>query len=274
MPPAGRRRLLTLSTDLGAEYSAQVKAVLLRSVDPAQIVELTSGLPAHGIAESAFVLRAIAAGFPAGTVHLAVVDPGVGGRRRPIAIQCRDGSAVVGPDNGLLYPLAEALGIGRTVRLDPAQGGGRARVGTTFDARDLFAPAAARLARGAPLRSLGEEVAPTEYRIPTARRAPSGADGQVVHVDRFGNAISNVPSEWAPNDRRPVTVSFGRNRRVLPRATSYESIGRGRWGVLGSSFGTLEVAVAEGRASDRGRIAVGAPIRFRWPRRSPVVSKR
>jgi S-adenosyl-L-methionine hydrolase (adenosine-forming) len=259
---------------VGAAYAAQMKAVLARTVDPGRLVDLAHDLPAHAVGEAAFVLRAMARGFPPGTVHLVVVDPGVGGRRAPVVIACRDGSFLVGPDNGVLYPLAEALGVDHAFRIVPAPRARRRRVGTTFDGRDVFAPAAARLARGEPPGRLGPPHALRRYRIPEAHRAAGGALGAVVHVDRFGNLITNVPSDWVPAATARVSVGVGRSRsRVLPLCTSYEGLGAGRLGVLGSSFGTLEVAVARGRADRRVRGAPGTPVRFRWsgPRRGRVT---
>jgi S-adenosyl-L-methionine hydrolase (adenosine-forming) len=260
---------VTLTSDVGAAYSAQMKAVLLRSLETGQVVDLTHDLPAHGVAEASFVLRTMARGFPRGTVHLVVVDPGVGGRRAPIAIHCRDGSVLIGPDNGVLYPLAQELGIEGSYRIRPEPGAEPRRVGTTFDGRDVFAPAAARVARGLSPSRLGPPLAPKAYHLPAPRRAPHGARGAVLHVDHFGNLITNVPSSWVPSSARSLVVSLGRgSRRRLPRATSYEALGAGHLGVLGSSFGTLEVAVALARADRRLGITVGNPVGFAWPRAS------
>jgi S-adenosylmethionine hydrolase len=264
-PPSGRGvRLVTLSSDLGAAYSAQVKGVLARSIDPSRIVELSHDLPAHGIAEGAFLLRAMARGFPAGTVHLAVVDPGVGGRRAPLAIACADGSRLVGPDNGLLFPLAESLGAPRAYRIDPTRLDAAPRVGTTFDARDLFAPAAARLAQGGRPESLGPSVRPTVFRIPSASRRGSGAAGEVLHVDRYGNLITNVPTAWVGPSVKRLELRVAGRRSSVRWVVSYERIGRGRLGALGSSFGTLEVAVAEGSAARRLRARAGSKIDATW----------
>jgi S-adenosyl-L-methionine hydrolase (adenosine-forming) len=264
-----RAPLVTLASDLGPEYTAQVKAVLLRSVDPSRIVELTHDLPAHGVAEAAFLLKAMAQDFPPGTIHLAVVDPGVGGRRAAIVIRCADGSRLVGPDNGLLFPLAESLGRPRAYRIDPARLGGTPRVGTTFDARDLFAPATARLALGTLPSSLGTAVRPKVYRIPVGSRSPGGATGEVVHADRFGNLITNLPTDWVARRRSSIALRIGRRRFIVPWVASYESLGRGALGALGSSFGTIEIAVAQGRADRRLRLRPGVRIAVSWtvPRR-------
>ncbi len=276
MPARARRApLVTLSSDLGAAYAAQMKAVLVGSVPPGRLVDLSHELRPHDVDEAAFVVRAMASRFPAGTVHVVVVDPGVGGRRRPLAVACRDGSALVGPDNGVLAPLTEALGGGQAYRIDPARLGARARVGTTFDGRDLFAPAAARLASGWPPRRLGPPVRLGVRRRRPPRSTGRGAEGSVVHVDRFGNLITDIPTGWVPVGLRRVEVAIGRLRRDVPWVASYEAAGPGRLAALGSSFGTLELAVAEGNAARRLGVRVGVRVRWRWPapRRSAARRK-
>ncbi len=272
-PRAGvRPRLVTLSSDVGSAYTAQMKAVLARSLDPGRVVDLANDLPAHSVEEAAFLVRAMAIGFPPGTVHVVVVDPGVGGRRLSIAIDCRDGSRLVGPDNGVLYPLASELGVRGAYRIETERlHRGRARVGTTFDGRDVFAPAAASLAEGLAPSALGRKVAPHELRIPEAHRRREGASGYVVHVDHFGNLVTNVPTDWIPAGTRRIKARIGQGpTRTLPFVTSYESLGPHRVGGLGSSFGTVELAVALGRASGRLGVGAGSPVDFRW-RRAPRV---
>jgi S-adenosyl-L-methionine hydrolase (adenosine-forming) len=266
----GRRRplgLVTLTSDLGWAYAAQVKGALLRACPQIPLVDLTHELPRHRISEAAFVLRAMATSFPPGTIHVAVVDPGVGGQRAPLALRCAEGSVLIGPDNGVLAPLALALGRPVAYRLDPGRIEPRGRVGTTFDGRDLFAPAAARIACGEPLSRLGTRATFQDRRLPVARRGPRSAVGEVAHVDHYGNLISNVPSGWIPPGARGLTVSLSGRRTVrVPWVRSYESLGRRRLGTLGSSFGTAEVAVAEGSAAERLRARVGTPIELRWDR--------
>jgi len=266
---------VTLTSDLGWAYAAQVKGALLRACPTVPLVDLTHELPRHRISEAAFVLRAMASSFPPGTIHVAVVDPGVGGQRAPIAIRCAEGSVLVGPDNGVLAPLAQTLGRPRAYRLDPRRIEPRGRVGTTFDGRDLFAPAAARIARGEPLESLGTPSPFQDRRLPTAVRTAGRATGEVVHVDHFGNLISNVPSGWIPARATALSVSVGHRRTVrVPWVRSYESLGRGRLGTLGSSFGAAEVAVAEGSAATRLRARSGSPLEFRWARGAVLATER
>ncbi len=256
---------MTLTSDLGWAYAAQVKGALLRACPQVPLVDLTHELPRHRISEAAYVLRAMASSFPPGTIHVAVVDPGVGGQRAPVAIRCGDGSVLIGPDNGVLAPLALALGHPTAYRLDARRIEPRGRVGTTFDGRDLFAPAAARIAQGEALARLGVPSPFQDRRLPVAARKGRRVHGEVVHVDHFGNLISNVPTAWIPSGARDLTVSVGPRRAVrVPWVRSYEALGRGRLGTLGSSFGTAEVTVAEGSAAARLRAKTGTLLGFRW----------
>lgn len=244
-------------------------ALIAGGVSPARIVDLAHDLPAHGVREAAFLFREMARGFPPDSVHVAVVDPGVGGRRHPIALATRAGPILVGPDNGVLVPLAEELGWGVAHRIGAPRIGTRARVGTTFDGRDLFAPAAARLANRAPLSTLGPRIRPTRYSLPAATRTREGARGEVLHIDRFGNVITNIPSGWVGPTVTSVSVAVGpSSARSVRWTTSYEALGRGVLGTLGSSFGLVEISVGEGRAAERLRARVGSRVTLGWRRPS------
>jgi S-adenosylmethionine hydrolase len=269
-----RPRWVTLTTDIGSVYAAQMKAVLFRSVPPERVVEISHEVAPHQIAEAAFLLEHIGPQFPAGTVHVAVVDPGVGGPRAPLAIACRDGSRLVGPDNGVLAPLARRLGGGSAVRLDPRRVGSPSRRSATFDGRDLFAPAAARLARGAAWRGLG---GPTPFRAlaaPAPVRTVGRLQGRVVHLDRFGNVITNLPTPWWPRSVRAGQLAIGRRRRAVRRVRTYGDLARHEVGLLGSSFGTLEVCQREGRASDLVGARVGEPLVLRSRSFGPPPARR
>ncbi|MGP8158536.1 MAG: S-adenosyl-l-methionine hydroxide adenosyltransferase family protein [Thermoplasmata archaeon] len=271
-PGADGSRLVTLTSDVGSAYAAQLKAALIfAGLAPERIIDLAHDLPAHGLREAAFLLREMARGFPPLTVHLAIVDPGVGGRRAPIVIETKAGPTLVGPDNGLLVPLAEELGVRAAYRIEPGGLRRRPPVGTTFEGRDLFAPAAALLAEGARPCALGPRVEPSPYSVPEAVRTPLGATGEVLHVDRFGNLITNVPSRWIGSQVSKLRFASGKGRlRTVPWTGSYEALGRGALGALGSSFGLVEVAIGEGRATDRLGAGVGSPVTIAWRRRPAV----
>lgn len=259
-------RLVTLTSDVGSAYAAQMKVALIAGgVGPSRIVDLTHDLPAHGVQEASFLLREMARRFPPAVVHVAVVDPGVGGQREPIVLATRAGPVLVGPDNGVLVPLATELGIGPAYRIEAVRLRGRARVGTTFDGRDVFAPAAALLANGTPPSALGPALRPKRYSLPEAVRTRVGARGEVLHVDRFGNLITNIPTPWVGSGVSSLGLALGAaRRRTVPFATSYEALGRGTLGALGSSFGLVEVSVGEGRAADRLKAGVGSRVRLAW----------
>ena len=257
--------LVTLSTDLGDVYGAQLKAMLYRRLPAGSVVDLTHALPAHNVPEAAFLLLHMAQRFPAGTVHVAVVDPGVGGDRAPAGILTADGSILVGPDNGLLWPLATALGNPRAFRLDPARVAAQTAIAPTFEGRDLFAPAAALLALGSSLEFLGSPLEPQQYEIPAAHLSAGTADGVVLHVDRFGNIITNFPSSAGPPVGDVVTarIGHGPTRRGL-RQRTYDDLLPTGWGVLGSSFGYLEISARENSAAKRFTAHVGDRVRLSW----------
>ncbi|HEV2428288.1 MAG TPA: SAM-dependent chlorinase/fluorinase, partial [Thermoplasmata archaeon] len=254
-----------LTSDLGAAYAAQMKGVLSRFVPPGAIVDLTHDLPAHDVREAAFLVLHMASRFPPGTVHVVVVDPGVGSERAALAIECRDGSRLVGPDNGVLDPLRQHLGPRFAVRLDPGRFGGPPRVGTTFDGRDVFAPAAGRLALGVSVARLGRPHPVQRLTIPEGRAVPGGAEGEVLHIDRFGNLITSIASGIAPRDLRAVSVRLGRGRPFeAERTESYADAASDGPLLLASSFGALEIAIRLARASDRWKVRVGTPVKLTW----------
>ena len=262
MPRRRPCRLVTLTSDLGSAYSAQMKAALVaRGVPPRCILDLAHDLRAHGIREAAFLLRTMASSFPAYSVHVAVVDPGVGGRRQPVVVTTRAGPILVGPDNGVLSLLADELGFRSAHRIVRSRVGRSSRVGTTFDGRDLFAPAAALVARGTQPRALGPSTDFARVSIPAPTRRHGSMEGEVVHVDHFGNLITSLPSAWVSRGTQSVVLRLGSRRpQRVAWATSYEALGRGMLGALASSFGLVEIAVSEGRASDRLRAGTGTRV--------------
>ncbi|MCI4348198.1 MAG: SAM-dependent chlorinase/fluorinase [Thermoplasmata archaeon] len=259
--------LVTLTSDLGDAYGAQMKAVLYRRLPPGSVVDLTHTLPTHSVAEAGFLLLHMARRFPAGTVHVAVVDPGVGGKRAPIGIATADGSVLIGPDNGLLWPLAMALGNPRALRLDPTRIIHQEVVSPTFEGRDLFAPAAALVASGSSLEFLGTPHEPHRYEIPPCEVEPGGAEGVVLHIDRFGNIITNIPSSVGPavGSRLAARIGGG-SRRLGTRQRTYSDLRPAAWGVIGSSFGYLELAARESSAARRFEGRVGDRVLIRWPK--------
>ena len=251
MPP-----IITLLTDFGTAdgYVAAVKGVLISRAPRATIVDITHEIPAHDIEAGRISLERYWLWYPPETVHLCVVDPGVGSDRAALAVQS-EGRFLVGPDNGLLSPALLVAGA-RAVTL-----GVPANVSPTFHARDVFAPVAARLAYGAKLEVLGEPADPLVIMTPEPRRDQKGVFiGEIIAFDRFGNAITNLPV-------RPTTVEVG--GRVLPVALTYADLDPGEAGAVVGSSGTIEIVVREGRAANLLDLKKGTVVRAtsRRPRR-------
>ncbi|MDR7436092.1 MAG: SAM-dependent chlorinase/fluorinase [Armatimonadota bacterium] len=250
--------IVTLLSDFGSAspYPAQMKAVLASSCDAA-LVDITHDVPRHDVRTGAYLLAAVAAATPAGTVHLAVVDPGVGTARQGLVVAA-GGQLFVGPDNGLLIPAARRLGVMRVYALSLPQD---RPVSATFHGRDVFAPAAARLARGAPPHALGT---PTDRWVDldlgAGSRRGRRLSGAVIYVDAFGNLITNIPSSLLPEMGAPLEVVVGRRRGRAVAAPAYGAAGRGALVVVPGSDGLLEVAVREGDAASRLQAAAGARV--------------
>ena len=188
------RPVVTLLTDFGHQdpFVGIMKGVILRLCPTAALVDLCHETAAYDILGASFLLQSAVCFFPPGTIHVAVVDPGVGGPRRPIVAQI-GGQVFVAPDNGVLsYPMASG-GV-RTIRAITAREYLLPEVSATFHGRDVFAPVAGHLACGVPLERFGPEVAdPVGLPIPRPRRDPSGQiAGEVIWIDHFGNCITNI----------------------------------------------------------------------------------
>ncbi len=250
------RNLITLLTDFGSgdHYAGVMKGVILGINPGARIVDITHGIEKYNIFEAAFKLVSYYSYFPRGTVHLAVVDPGVGGPRRPIAVQA-DGYFFVGPDNGLFAPVLSSSRNPRVVEItNPAYMLGE--VSRTFHGRDIFAPAAAHLSSGADISDLGADAERyTPLDIPEPSLNGNEMTGAVLYEDSFGNLVTNIPGgAIKPGSRVYV------NDEMLERISqSYgETVKGGLIAVIGSA-GFLEIAVNQGSAKEllgSGRVSV------------------
>ena len=232
------RPIITLLTDFGTAdgYVAEMKGVLLTAHRDLSIVDITHDIAAQDVDGARLAVARYWRRYPAGTVHLVVVDPGVGTDRAAIAV-ASDDRFLVGPDSGVLSPalLAREAAV---VRLPIPQ-----QASPTFHGRDVFAPAAAALATGVSLDSLGERLAdPTVRRTPEPHRASDGSIiGEVIHVDRFGNAVTNLIAT------RGGVVELAET--TLPLLRTYGDAGPGAYlAVIGSS-GLIEIARRDGHAA-------------------------
>ncbi len=262
--------IVTLLTDFGLDdpYVGIVKAVILGINPAARLVDLTHTIPPQDVLRGALALGAAYRFFPRGTVHLAVVDPGVGGSRRPLAVVA-DGHYFVGPDNGLLSPVLDAPG---TVAVALANAGyyraPGAVVSRTFHARDIFAPAAAHCSLGVPLARFGPPVRRlVRLEWPRPRRVGRRVVGQVLLADRFGNLLTNLAEADLPAPPGDCVLEAG-GRRIDGIVGRYADRPVGALGAVVDSSGRVEVFVREDSARDRLGIAPGAAVSS-WSRRSP-----
>jgi S-adenosylmethionine hydrolase len=264
MPAGPGPGIITLTTDFGLRgpYVAAMKGVLLGMVPGTQLVDVCHTIGPQNLVEGAFVLGAIVEAFPAGTVHLAVVDPGVGTDRRLIAVALADQWFVL-PDNGLVTGVARGrTSAGIWEIANPVLA--RPRVSATFHGRDLLAPAAAHLVRGGDPAALGparDSFVTLDNFEPTAQA--DGLLGEVLYRDAFGNLITNITDESLGGvPRGDWTVEVAGSRIAGLRRTYGESHPGTLVGLVGSS-GQVEIAVVNGDASDRLGVGQGAAVRLR-----------
>jgi S-adenosylmethionine hydrolase len=253
--------IITLTTDFGTRdaYVGIMKGVVLGICPAARLVDLTHEVPPQAIRLGALLLRSAVEYFPAGTVHLAVVDPGVGGARQPVLV-VTEGALLVGPDNGLLAPAAELFGIRAVYRLE-REAFFRQPVSHTFHGRDIFAPVAASLAAGTPPASFGSQrtgLQPLD--LPEPRIADGAVEGEVVYVDHFGNLITNIRAA-SLHAFRPQRLSVRiEHTMISPLASSYAAVAPGAPLALIGSWGMLEVAVRDGNAAEQLRAGLATRV--------------
>ena len=244
--------IITITTDFGETdpYVAMMKGVILSINPDARIVDITHQVPAGSIQEGASIIKEAYAYFPSGTVHVGVIDPGVGSKRRPIAVMA-DNHLFVGPDNGLLWPVMETQEHRDVIHLTEKRYWMR-RVSPTFHGRDIFAPVAAHLSLGVNPSLLGEKIDnPSTLASPLPSRNNRDLFGEVIRVDHFGNIITNITREHLSSfpTSKGLTIKIG--SLVLPRISiTYTDVPEGHPVALIGSSGHLEIAVNMGRATD------------------------
>jgi len=256
--------VITLTTDFGTHdwFVGTLKGVIAGIAPKAKVIDLTHDLPPGDIRCGAFALSASCRFFPEGTVHLAVVDPGVGSRRKAIAVQTASG-VFVGPDNGVLsWALAKEKIVAIHVLenedyfLHP--------VSQTFHGRDVFAPAAAHLSRGIPIKKFGPALKDfVRLDWPEPRRKRYGVEGEVVYIDHFGNAITNIVGELTQGVATASCEVFAKHRRICPLKTIYQSVPERTPVALAGSSGFLEIAVNGGSAEKLLGMRMGTRVVLR-----------
>ena len=244
--------VITFTTDFGLAdpYVGVMKGVVLSINPAAQMIDISHFVKAGAITQAAFLIREAYPFFPQGTVHVVVVDPGVGGRRRPILIETQD-HIFVGPDNGVFSTIvsdhkqAVAFHITESRYFLPD-------VSNTFHGRDIFAPVAAHISRGVEPLEMGPVISdPVTFEIPVAEERGTVLYGRIMHIDGFGNLISNVKEAELGaflGAERPFIIVGKLMIEGLRK--SYSEVGAGEVLALIGSSGCLEIAVNQGRACD------------------------
>jgi S-adenosylmethionine hydrolase len=254
-----RSWLVTLLTDFGTRdwFVGTMKGVIQSIAPQATVIDLTHEIAAGDIRAAAFALAASYRFFPKGTVHLVVVDPGVGSARRPLAVETAT-HFFIGPDNGVLTWALKREKILAPHSLENPDYF-LTPVSRTFQGRDVFAPVAAHLCRGVPLRRFGPAVKEfVRLDWPEPKQTSRALRGEVIYIDRFGNAITNLEASRLP--RRGFLDVFVNGKRLCPVAEFYQAVPRGRPVAVQGSSGFLEVAVNGGNAAKRLGIRIGAAV--------------
>lgn len=249
--------IITLCTDFGTKdpYVGIMKGVILAADPEARIVDITHEIEAHDVREAAFTVEDYRGYFPAGTVHLVVVDPSVGSSRRPIAVSC-DGHFFVGPDNGVLSFVARRASEVRVIENRDLM---REEISATFHGRDIFGPVAAHLSRGIALSDLGPKITDPvmlDDMYPVIRGTTM--TGDIARFDHFGNAITNIGGEHFRSfiGTRPYQISINEY--------SFDSLSRsyfeGEITCLTGSSGYIEFGVFQGNFRTRTGVRKRDPV--------------
>ena len=264
------RPIVTLLTDFGLRdpSAAICKAVVLGICPEAEVIDLAHDVRKYAIGEGALSLWAALPYVPVGT-HVAVVDPGVGTARRPVALRVARGDVLIGPDNGLLVPAAERLG-GIVDARELANGDYRLPVvSSTFHGRDVFAPAAAHLAAGVAFESLGPALDPATLvpsPLPAARVVDGGLATEIVYVDTFGNAkLSVLAAELAdavgqPTGRRFRALLGDGREHVIPWSPTFGERRPGEPLLYEDSYGRVCIGINRGNAAASLGISGGMEV--------------
>ena len=251
--------IITLLTDFGTQdgYVGSMRGVILSINAGATIVDIGHDIPPHDVPAAAFVLSTAYPYFPADSIHVVVIDPGVGSARRALAVRTPNGTFVA-PDNGVLSCVYARESTYEAVELTERRFW-LSPLSRTFHGRDVFAPVAAHLSLGVPFSKLGPPIDDPElFAIPEPKlKADGGIEGQIMHVDRFGNLITNVPARLLTADEVIIRVAGRTASGLLP---AYAEVANGELLALVGSHGYVEVAVRNGSAAQVTGLGRGAVV--------------
>ncbi|MEM4599434.1 MAG: SAM-dependent chlorinase/fluorinase [Candidatus Methanomethylicaceae archaeon] len=250
--------IITLTTDFGSPYVGIVKGVIKSICEDVDIVEISSDIPPFDIKSGAFVLYSSYKFFPKGTIHLAIVDPGVGSERKAIAIKTKN-YYFIGPDNGILIPAAMEDGIleVREINILLIE-----KPSSTFHGRDIFAPVAAILAKGFKFEDPGNEI--KNYKIMNFFKAKyeDFIECEVIFIDRFGNLVLSIKEEDF-KFKKEVELEYQGKKYYLKNVRTYYDVNKGELLILKGSSEFYEISIREGSAKDLLNVSVGSILKLR-----------
>ena len=240
-------------------YVGVMKGAILSVARGVTIVDLAHDINPHDVFEAAFILGTAYRFFPDSTVNLVVVDPGVGSVRRRLAMRCGE-HYFVGPDNGVFSYAISSAGGCQAIEIAVTRED-RGLRGVTFEGRDIFAPAAAKLASGMPLSELGSPVTDlVQLEVPRPRFTDGAIDGRIIYIDHFGNCVSNIEAAEVERLVGSAQVSIG-GQSLGPLRTSYSDVPLAEPLAVINSLDHLEIAINQGNAESDLNIKVGTPVK-------------
>lgn len=261
-----KNRIITLLTDFGLSdvYVGVMKGTIAQINSQLKVIDITHDILPQNIAAGRFCLMNAYAYFPTETVHVAVVDPGVGSRRRAIAVECAN-CWLVGPDNGLFSGVLSRESAIASVELTNPRYWRTTQPSSTFHGRDIFAAAGAHLASGVALEELGEDLDPTslvQLQIPNCTVTATGIEGCVQYCDRFGNLITNIPNNCIKSNNWSLTISNSSDAILIPSGKTYSDSKPGDLIAIIGSEGWLEISVNGGSAQAVLKLEFGAIVQL------------
>jgi len=261
-----KKRIITLLTDFGLSdvYVGVMKGTIAQINPELKVIDITHQIPPQNIAAGRFCLMSSYTYFPPETVHIAVVDPGVGSNRRAIAVKCAN-CLLVGPDNGLFSGVLSQESAIASVELTNPQYWRTPQASSTFHGRDIFAAAGAHLATGVRLEELGEAIDPASLvrlQIPNCTVTATGIEGCVQYVDRFGNLITNIPNKCIQKNNWSITISNISDSILIPSGQTYNDCEPGDLISMIGSEGWVEISVNGGSAQSVLKLEYGAIVQL------------
>jgi len=253
--------LITLTTDFGDRdpFVGIMKGVIAGLNPNARVIDLSHDIPPQDVMAGALVLRHSVPYFPPGTIHVAVIDPGVGSARRPLLVEC-DGNYFVGPDNGVLSLALAGKAPARIIHLSNTTYHLQP-VSATFHGRDIFAPAAAYLSLGVAAVAFGETVESiVRLKFPEPERAPGRICGEILYIDSFGNLFTNISERDLTGLTADKMVVSLRDATIRGLASHYSAAVQGELVALVNSWGLLEIALYKGSARQRTAAQIGDKV--------------